>query len=252
MTGIPTYDCLRLKQGEPEKWLRWDFWAASHDVAWLQDVRGGTPGRIPPSLLERLFRQGGTPHADPGECRTAFVARWDAEHLYVAFLAADTSIWYTYAHRDDPLYDEEVVEIFLAPRGELTHYFELELNPGNVIFDADVHSPHLLRATMTVDRSWTCTGLKTRIHATLPVHREPGGAGRSTEGGVRAGVWIALWQIPWAGLGEPPPVPGAVWRGNFYRIDRGPSDRYLAWSPTGEDPPNFHVPPRFGRILFVA
>ena len=34
--------------------------------------------------------------------------------------------------RDDPLYDEEVVEAFLCPTGDLRHYFELEVSPLNV------------------------------------------------------------------------------------------------------------------------
>ncbi|MGC8668019.1 MAG: carbohydrate-binding family 9-like protein [Chthonomonadales bacterium] len=252
MAAIPTYRCKKLCSGEPDTWLRWEFWASSPDVRWLRDVRGGAPRKISPRVLEGLFRPGGAPHADVGECRTAVVARWSPRHLYVAFLAADTYIWRTWTQRDDPLYDEEVVEIFLAPRGELTRYFELELNPGNVLFDAEIRSPNLERSTMTVEPDWDCAGLETQVHATLPVHGEPWGVGGASTDIVHAGVWIGLWQIPWSGLGEPEPQPGAVWRGNFYRIDRGPRDRYLAWSATLEDPPNFHVPRRFGRIVFGA
>lgn len=153
-------------------------------------------------------------------------------------------------HRDDPLYDEEVVEIFLAPGGELTRYFELELNPGNTLFDARIRSPNLERSTMQVDTAWSCLDVETRVHATVPVHAEPWDAGRAPME-ARAGIWLALWRMPFAGLEAEPPRPGTVWRGNFYRIDRGPRDQYLAWSATGEDPPNFHVPRRFGRIVFT-
>ena len=38
------------------------------------------------------------------------------------------------------------------------------------------------------------------------------------------------------------------WHANFYRIDRGPADEYSAWQPTLADPPDFHVPARFGQL----
>ena len=34
----------------------------------------------------------------------------------------------------------------------------------------------------------------------------------------------------------------------LFRIDRGTLDEFTAWSPTFADPPDFHVPERFGLL----
>ena len=59
-------------------------------------------------------------------------ACWSESHLYVGFYCVDADIWGTYAARDDPLYEEEVVEVFLCPSGDLRHYFEIEVSPRRV------------------------------------------------------------------------------------------------------------------------
>jgi hypothetical protein len=57
-------------------------------------------------------------------------------------------------------------------------------------------------------------------------------------------------MIPFSDLGQPPPKPKDVWRGNFYRInrDRGQMDEFLSWSPTMLE--GFQQPARFGYIEF--
>ena len=62
----------------------------------------------------------------------------------------------------------------------------------------------------------------------------------------RDGRWSATLRIPLASL-HPGPLPPR-WRANFYRIDRGAEDEFSAWSPTLADPPDFHVPERFGVL----
>ena len=48
---------------------------------------------------------------------TRFRALWAPDVLYVRFDADDTSPWFTKALRDAPIWEEEVVEIFLDPAG---------------------------------------------------------------------------------------------------------------------------------------
>lgn len=175
-------------------------------------------------------------------------ARWDASHLYVAFECEDEDIWGTLANRDDPLYDEEVVEVFLSPTGNLARYLEIEVSPRNVVFDAALHSPQLDRRTMTTDREWTCEGMQTAVASDAPVHTTPPAA-RSATG--PPGQWTVEIAIPFASLpGAVAPEPGTEWRVNFYRIDRNKRSRYLAWSPTLRRPADFHVPERFGVLRF--
>jgi len=168
-------------------------------------------------------------------------ACWDDTALYVAFSCKDTDIWSEYERRDDPLYDQEVVEIFLSPTGDLRHYFEIEISPANVLFDAKVFNPDLDRRTMLVDRGWDAPGLRSAVRVSGTLNRRDD---------VDVG-WIAEIAIPFADLGlAGPPAPGTVWRANFYRIERGEVEEYSAWSPTGRDPADFHVPRCFGELVF--
>lgn len=184
--------------------------------------------------------------------RTKVACAWSPTHLHVAFHCDDGDVWGTHERRDDPLYDEEVVEVFLSPTGDVRRYYEFELSPRNVVFDAAVHSPDLHRRTMTVGTAWDCAGLETAVATPGPVHPMPPAdrpAGRTEP----QGWWLGEFHIPFAGLGVSSPRPGDAWRVNFYRIDRpGPPAHaeFSAWSPTGETPANFHVPDRFGRLVF--
>src|SRR4029079_17813390 len=83
--------------------------------------------------------------------------------LYFSFACKDEDVWGNFENRDDPLYDEEVVEFFLCPTGDLRHYFEFEISPLNVVFDAKVFSPDGDRRTMLVDREWDALGLRTAV-----------------------------------------------------------------------------------------
>ena len=152
--------------------------------------------------------------------------------LVVRFDARDDGVVATLRERDAALWTEDVCEVFLAPGGDAPRlYFEFEVNPLGAIFDARVESPERVRASMRVDTAWDCPGLAARAS-------------------VREGRWSAALTIPLAPLcgGEIP----LVWRANFYRIDRGNPDEHSAWSPTLADPPDFHVPERFGILRLPA
>jgi hypothetical protein len=62
--------------------------------------------------------------------------------------------------------------------------------------------------------------------------------------------------IPFAGLNRTSPAGGERWRANLFRIDlgAGSKEEYDAWSPPQKrgQPPAFHLPSRFGRLVFAA
>jgi hypothetical protein len=218
---LPTYRCRHIANpitidGNLQK----PEWQAIEPVM-LQPVTGETAGSFQP---------------------TTFRACWTDSHLYLAFHCEDRDIWGTLTERDAPLYNEEVVEAFLCPTGDLRHYYEFEVSPRNVIFDATVYSPDLHRKTMKVDTSWECPGLEAAVivQGTL-------------EDRTDVDEWWSLEiAIPFAAFSEvQPPQPGDSWRANFYRIDRATPPEFTAWSPTLETPANFHVPERFGFLQFV-
>ena len=48
-----------------------------------------------------------------------------------------------------------------------------------------------------------------------------------------------------------PPKPGTSWRISLNRLDGVQPHRELSmWSPSGTERPNFHVPDRFGVMVF--
>jgi hypothetical protein len=174
--------------------------------------------------------------------RTEVRACWTTGWLYLAFDCADRDVWGTYCVRDEPLYEEEVVEAFLSPTGDLARYVELEVSPHNVVFDARVFSPELKRSSMTVDRGWDLPGLVTAVQVRGTLDRRDD---------VDEG-WSVEIAIPFAGLPEArEPTPGTEWRANFYRIDRADPPEFTAWSPTLVRPADFHVPARFGILRFA-
>jgi hypothetical protein len=152
--------------------------------------------------------------------------------LVVRFDGRDDATVATLTRRDDPLWTEDVFEVFLTPLDPPTVYFEFEINPLGALFDARVESPDLERATMRADPAWNLPGL----------------SGRSR---VRPGRWSATLEIPIAPLLEGSP-PIALWRANFLRVDRGSRDEFSAWSPIGKNPADFHVPARFGILDLPA
>ncbi len=179
-----------------------------------------------PALKLRDARTGESPRFS-----TAVRVGRRGETLCVRFDARDDEaggIVATHRQRDAPLWEEDVCEVFLAPEEASPRlYFEVEISPLGTLFDARVESPERARSSMRVDASWDCPGLSARVD-------------------VRPGRWSASLTIPLAplcGRRIPP-----IWRANFYRIDRGAPDEFTAWSPTFADPPDFHVPERFGIL----
>lgn len=66
---------------------------------------------------------------------------WDDDGLYVGARVRDPDIWSEFELRDDPLWEQEVFEIFVAgpevPAGARAgRYLELQVSPAGVVFDA--------------------------------------------------------------------------------------------------------------------
>jgi len=176
----------------------------------------------PVRLVETIT---GKPPQQGTELRVAV----DGSDLRVLFDCTDADPWATLAKRDEMLFTEEVVEVFLDPVGDLECYFEFEVNPLNTVMDLVLRkSPSGLRKDFT----WQCEGLRTAVKKT-------------------AQGWAAELAIPFDSL-----MPGSAhrqaWRCNFYRIDRpvkNAEPELSAWSPTWL--PQFHATERFGYVVFA-
>ena len=196
--------------------------------------RGHTRGALDPASWLRVPRLALRRAGDGSVPTQATVVRLahDDDALLVRFDCDDRDIWATHTHRDAPLWEEEVIELFVAPGADdPASYLELEVNPLGTIFDARVANPYGRRDTMSVDTSWDAAGLFVEVDRPSP---------RS---------WRVQLAIPWRDLCDG--VPPRVWRANFFRIER-PRDgdaEFSCWSPTLTQPPDFHKPAFFGTLV---
>ena len=91
---------------------------------------------------------------------TEAAVTWDDTFLYVAFACTDPAPWARHGTRDDRLWEEEVVEVFLDPDGDGRNYAEIEVSPTNVVVDLLIEAP---RAGGPNARAWNVEGLQTAV-----------------------------------------------------------------------------------------
>lgn len=222
-TGTPKYICRKVPDGS----ITID--GILHDIEWQSA-----------DVIEIFMLADGSGQADRN---TSAKMCWDSKYLHIAFECDDPDIWGTMLNHDDSLSDEEVVEAFICPSSQLTGYYEFEMSPLGILFDAVVDNPTGDRKYMTVDRSWDCDGWKAAVHV----------EGVVNDRSVVDKGWSVGWAIPFAEMtGAPniPPNDGDMWRINLFRIDRTPEPEFSCWSPTMKIPADFHVPEAFGYLLF--
>ncbi len=176
---------------------------------------------------------------DGGKPSLRTVARlaYDDKNLYVAFDCEDPDVWGTMLRRDDPIYTEEVVEIFIDADGDGKTYNEIEVSPNNTVFDA-----YFPARRQGMDTSWD-SGIKSAVEV----------RGTINDPSDRDDGWSVEMQIPIARLAQVPHVPprrGDRWRFNLYRLEhvgRSAVEGYAFSPPLVGD---FHHLSRFAWLLF--
>ncbi|HEX8825086.1 MAG TPA: carbohydrate-binding family 9-like protein [Archangium sp.] len=169
--------------------------------------------------------------------RTEARLAYDDQHLYVAFDAEDPDIWGTLRKRDEPIYEQEVVEVFLDANADGRTYNELQVSPHNVTFDA-----YFPARRQGMDLSWD-SGMTTavKVRGTLddPSDRDEG--------------WRVELKIPFARLAQVPNTPpkkGERWRFNAYRLEHVERQQVEGQSFSPLFVGDFHALPRFGWLVF--
>lgn len=205
--------------------------------------RRRTPIRIDGVLDEEAWRLAApailtnSMDGSPVAHRTLARILYDDDALYVAFDCEDDDVWGTFRKRDEALYTEEVVEIFLDASADGRTYQEIELSPHNVLFDA-----YFPARRQGMDLSWDSgTESAVQVRGTLD-------KGEDYDRG-----WSGEMRIPLAKLRDLEPgkkLSGTRWRANLYRLEH-PRRRGVegqAWSPLFVG--DFHALPRFGWLAF--
>ena len=169
--------------------------------------------------------------------QTEAKALYDDDFLYFSFRCEDENVWATMRRRDEHLWHEEVVEVFLQADPRQPSYIELEVNPLGTLLDIYL----LDRRKPLRYESWNSPDLKWAVSVDGRVDGKGGDRGWACE--------IALPLADVVTAPRLPPLPGDRWRMNLYRVEKLPAPAGMAWSPTMEG--DFHVPSMFGELIFT-
>lgn len=174
--------------------------------------------------------------------KTSVMAVMDHNYLYIGFDAEDSDIYAEQKNNDDPLYDtDDVVEIFIDPRGEGKIYYEIQVSAAGIKFDSKFNGRRKNR-----DDSWD-----SKIKYAVKVD------GKLNDSNEKDKGWRAEIAIPWSSIEDAPvnpPKDGDTWKVFFYRINRhtgkkSKSDDFTAWTPAYAK--DFHNIKFMGELVFV-
>ncbi len=165
---------------------------------------------------------------------------WDDKFVYVGYTIEDSDVWTTLDKRDDKLWTEEAVEMFIDADGDGRTYVELQANPKGAIFDS--YLPAYRKNENDFD-----SGMKVAVSVDGTVDKRD-----DTDKG-----WTVEMMIPieaargkLAEMKNVPPQVGTQWRVNFFRMDMpaGKPQAGTGWSPplVGD----FHALDKFGVLVF--
>ncbi len=210
----------------------------------LVEVALVAEGQVPEALSSaprhRFVDVGGSAPAGPGAAM-ALVASPTA--LHVLFEVASEPPLRVTVPDGDSVWQDDCVELFVGRPEAPFSYREIVVNPAGSRYGADVFNPDESRATWTLAPGRLPEGLSVSVTGE-PESRPPS----------EWRLWSCRMVLPWRSLSGPgtPPRPGEERRLNGYRIARGSTTRHLALSPTFRaEPPDFHVPSRFARAVFL-
>jgi hypothetical protein len=171
---------------------------------------------------------------------------WDDRYLYVAFICEDPDVWAEMINRDDYLWNEEVVEIFCDPDGDGLNYIEIEVNPLETVLDLVLDKAYFEGGK--ADFSWNLDGLEVAVSVDGTINDLDDIDTR----------WLCEVAIPFQALAFTapsnnfPPRAGDEWRLLLCRYNyERTGDKVVeisCWNQT--DSRGFHVPSKFGRIVF--
>jgi hypothetical protein len=190
---------------------------------------------VPVSLKEN---RSGEAVMDPLLTTTVMVCH-DENNLYLAFRCNDPDIWTTFTQRDEHLWEQEAVEVFIDVDDVPDNYVEIEVSPDNVLFDSYITDPDHIDVPKTARLN--LKGIRTAVQV----------QGTLNQRGDQDSGWTVEIALPFEDLltertkeiSDKTPI-----KINFYRLDRNngmPRGAY-SWSPTGS---GFHRPSVFGKLI---
>jgi len=179
---------------------------------------------------------------------------WDSENLYIAFECEDPDLYSTLKNKDEALYTQDVVEVFVMEQSlGASDFVEYEVSILGTLFDCYLRVPYVGFL------EWSSPfKAATKFTGTLndPKDKDTG--------------YTVEMAIPFSDFSLRKPWNKADWKNltpkngdsitlNLYRIEystpeklgeTGTKPEYITWSPLLTRP-SFHMPERFGIVTFV-
>ena len=177
----------------------------------------------------------------PLKAKSWFKATWDNDYLYFLCWLEETNIQAEMTNRDDHIWHEEVMEIFIDADNNPKTYFEFEWNPLNTLLDLYVLNPNCTRDVIRQWWSWDCEGIKSQVYLKGTL-----GDSNDTDDG-----WFLEVAIPFSQIQTSkniPPKKGDVWKFDLTRRDGTEKKGDLqksSWLP-----PSTHFPLSYGKLVF--
>jgi hypothetical protein len=215
MKDIPLYKIIRKENLPPIDVMSEAHFAGAEMVSFADTVSGEAPSQ-----------------------KTGAALIYDSNSLYALYVCEETLPLAVYRKHDEPLYEENVVELFIDTLGTGKVYYELEVNPLNARFDAIIINDFGTNGARRGKRfqgftDWNPSSFESRSF-------------------VEDKKWRVILKIDFADLfiaNPAPPSKGDKWRGNMLRIDYdGKTQQFHAWSPNYVS--DFHCSERFGVWQF--
>lgn len=155
---------------------------------------------------------------------------WSDDTLFVGVTIVDADVWSEYEAQDDPVWKEEVFELFLLGDASRSRYLELQVSPRSVTFDARFATYR--KGDEAWDGPWSAAA-----HVDGTVSRRDD----------RDRGWSAELAVPLAMICEHtttacPMTAGSTTRINAFWIDRPKRGQPGAWSIAPTRVPDFHAP----------
>lgn len=184
---------------------------------------------------------------------------WDDSCLYIAARITEPDVWATLKQHDEVIFRDNDFEVFINPDGTTHHYYEIEFNALNTVFDLYLSKPYRNAGSALIP--FNVSGMRSAVKVDGTLNNAS-----DTDTG-----WTVEMAIPFRdlSLGDNIQIPkdGATWRINFSRVEwdtkpaggkyiklkdslgRNLPEHNWVWSAQGVV--NMHYPERWGYLQFT-
>jgi hypothetical protein len=184
---------------------------------------------------------------------------WNDTCLFIAAELIEPHVWATLREHDEIIFHDNDFEVFIDPDNNTHHYYEIEVNALNTIFDLFMPKPYRNQSGAMIN--WDLTRLQSAVQIR-------GTLNKSSDTDSSWTVEMAIpFQSVFTGNKSKPPLEGEIWRINFSRVEWDAeivNGKYVkikdatgkfrpehnwVWSPQGVV--NMHFPERWGYLQFT-